>query len=290
MKKVIIFGAKGNLGQQLVKVLSKHYNVIAWDIDQIDITDKELIFKKIKDETPDIIINVAAYNAVDKCEEDEKAYTLAKKLNGEAVGYIAQAALEVGAMIVHYSTDYVFAGNKKEGYKEDDEARPISKYGESKLLGEKEIIKLSGSGLKWYLIRTSKLFGPKGSSEATKQSFFDIMLNLAKEKDKLDAVNEEVSCFTYTPDLAKATKELVESNKGLGIYHIVNQGPCTWYEAARELFKLANIEIQVNPVSSEKFPRPAKRPKYSVLINTKLKPMRDWKEALKEYIELKVKS
>lgn len=283
--KILILGAKGNLGQQLVKVFQCGNKVIAWDKEEIDITDKELVFKKVGDIKPDIIINSAAYNAVDKCEIDEKEFELAKKLNGDAVGYLADAAIEVNAIFVHYSTDYVFSGDKQEGYKENDQPKPINKYGETKLIGEQEIIKRSGQGLKWYLIRTSKLFGSKGESELIKPSFFDTILQLSKKRDYIDVVDEEVSRFTYTFDLAKATKELVESNKGYGIYHIANSGPCTWYEAAVELFKIACIDIKVNPVNSDKFSRPAKRPKYSILLDTKLEPLRDWKEALREYIK-----
>ena len=294
VNKILILGAKGNLGGQLVKVFQADYNIIAWDKEEIDITDKELVFKKVGDIKPDIIINAAAYNAVDKCEpsfaeasegeEDKEQFELAKKLNGDAVGYLAEAAINVGAILIHYSTDYVFFGDNKEGYKEDDQPKPINKYGESKLMGEQELITRSGSGLKWYLIRTSKLFGPKGESKLTKPNFFDIMLKLSKEKDFIDVVDEEASCFTYTPDLAQATKKLVESGKGYGIYHIVNSGPCAWYEAATKLFRIADVDIKVNPVNSDKFPRPAKRPKYSALLNTKLEPLRDWKEALKEYL------
>jgi len=303
--RILILGAKGNLGQQLVKVFTDDHEVIAWDRGEIDITDKDLVLKKVSDVKPDIIVNAAAYNAVDKCEEEEKELELARKLNGEAVGYLAQAALENDAVLIHYSSDYVFGKDtnginkerveqikKQGGFREDDQPCPVNKYGETKLMGEKEIIKLSGSGLKWYLIRTSKLFGPKGESELAKPSFFDIMLKLSQERDEIDVVDEEISCFTYTPDLAKATRQLVESEKArsepgrksYGIYHIVNGGPCTWYQAALELFKIVDIDIKVNPVTSDKFPRPAKRPKYSVLLNTKLKSLRDWKEALREYL------
>jgi len=284
--EVLILGAKGNLGSQLVKIFfaDKDYKIIAWDKEEIDITDKELVFKKIRELKPGIVINAAAYNAVDKCEEDEKEFALAKKINIEAVGYLVEACLETGAVLVHYSSDYVFAGDKKEGYKEDDEPNPINKYGETKLAGEQEVIKKSGQGLKYYLIRTSKLFGPKAESEGAKPSFFDLMLDLAKKKKELDVVNEEVSGFTYTPDLARATKKLLESDKGYGIYHITNVGRATWYETAIELFKITGKKIKINPVSGDKFPRPAKRPSYSVLINTKFDRQRDWKEALREYL------
>ena len=275
------------MGGQLVKVFKadKKYEVIAWDREEIDITDKELVFKKIKELKPDIIINAAAYNAVDKCEEDEKEFELAKKINAEAVGYLVEACLETGAVLVQYSSDYVFAGDKKEGYKEDDEAKPVNKYGETKLAGEEEVIKKSGQGLKYYLIRTSKLFGPKAESEGAKPSFFDLMLEQAKKKKELDVVNEEVSGFTYTPDLARATKKLLESDKGYGVYHITNVGRATWYEAAVELFKIVGKKIKINPVTAAKFPRPAKRPAYSVLVNTKFEMQRDWKDALREYLK-----
>lgn len=286
--KIIVLGAKGNLGTQLIKVFSQNenYKIIAWDKEDIDITDEELIERKLKEIKPEVIINVAAYNAVDKCEKDDAEYDIAKKLNCDTVGNLAQIALEIDALFIHYSTDYVFGGVKKRGYKEDDEPKPVNRYAQTKLAGEKEIIKRSGKGLKWYLIRTSKLFGPKGESENAKPSFFDLMMEAAKTRDSLDLVNEELSCFTYTPDLALATKKLIEDEKGNGIYHIINPGPTTWYGAAVELFKiLGNDKIKLNPVTPDKFPRPAKRPKYSVLVNTKLEPLRDWREALKEYLK-----
>lgn len=149
----------------------------------------------------------------------------------------------------------------------------------------KKIIELSGKGLKWYLIRTSKLFGPKGESEVSKDSFFDIMLKLSKEKDELNVVDGEKSCFTYTPDLAQATKDLLESKKGYGIYHIINSNACTWCEAVKELFKIENIQIKVNPIKSKQLDRLAKRPENSTLLNTKLESLRSWQEALREYFE-----
>jgi len=190
-----------------------------------------------------------------------------------------------GILLVNYSTDYIFSGKCKKGYKETDTPDPINNYGRSKLLGEQEIIKLSGKGLKWYLVRPSKLFGPKGNSDLVKPSFFDIMLKLGKEKDELKVVDEETSCFTFTIDLAKATKELVESDKGYGIYHITNSSPATWYGAVKELFDMAGItNVKVIPVKGDEFPRPARRPKYSILLSTKLQPLRDYREALKEYL------
>jgi len=285
MAKILILGAKGNLGQELVKAFADAGEVIAWDRGEIDISDCELILKKIADLKPELVINAAAYNAVDKCEDNDEEYELAKKVNIDGPKFLVEACLKIGATLVHYSTDYVFDGKKKHGYNEADEPRPINRYGKTKFHGEKRILELSGSGLKWYLIRTSKLFGLRAESKMSKPSFFDIMLAQGKNKPELEVVDEEVSCFTYTPDLARATRDLIDGGHGNGIYHLANGGACTWFSAAVELFKLAGIEIKVKPITSEKFTRPAKRPKYSVLLNTKLPPMRDYQEALKEYLE-----
>ncbi len=281
--KILILGAKGNLGQQLLAIFKDKNEVIAWDREEIDISDKTLISKKIKDIKPQLIINAAAFNAVDKCEEPD-GYEIAKKINALAPGYLAQAALAVKATLVHFSSDYVFDGKKRTGYKEDDLPKPINKYGETKRAGEEAIIRLSGRGLKWYLIRTQKLFGPKGASELAKSSFFDTLLKLSETRNTFDLVNEETGCFTYTPDLAKATKSLIDENRGFGIYHIVNPGPATWYGAGKILFELAGKKAKLTPVPASKFPRPAKRPKYSTLLNTKLAPLESWKTALEKYL------
>ena len=142
----------------------------------------------------------------------------------------------------------------------------------------------------FYIIRLSKLFGKPAKSEGAKKSFFDIMLKLGKNPPaggkSVKGVDEEISCFTYAPDLAKKTKEILDSKKPFGIYHIVNNGPCTWYEAVVELYDQAKIKTKVLSVSSSEFPpRPAKRPAISVLINTELNPLRNWKEALKDYLK-----
>ena len=286
-KRILILGAKGNLGQQLVKAFEKQNQVTAWDKTEVDITDEKLITEKITNLKPDIIINATAYNAVDKCEEDDNEFEIAKKLNGTAVKYLAEIALKIDATLVHYSSDYVFSGDKKEGYTEGDTPNPISNYGKTKLMGEQAILEKKNK-LKYYLIRTSKLFNPiiktpqRGVSTTSKPSFFEIMLKLGKEKNEVKAVNEEVSSFTYTPYLAQTTLEIINAKKKYGIYHIANSDACTWYEAVLELFKIANIQTKVIPVAANEFPRPAKRPQYSVLLNTKLDPLRSYKKALKE--------
>ncbi|HLM83976.1 MAG TPA: dTDP-4-dehydrorhamnose reductase [Candidatus Bathyarchaeia archaeon] len=280
--KILIIGSQGSLGQDLVHVFERDMNweVFAYDRDQVDIISEDGLRKKVEDVQPDAVINATGYNAVDKCETDEIEYELAKKVNGYGPGMLAKICKEKDIPLVHYVSDYIFDGEKGE-YLETDKPNPISNYGRSKLLGEDEIKKNTD---KFYLIRTSKLFGKAGKSETSKKSFFETMIALAKDNPVLKIVDDEKSCFTYTPDLALETKKMIEENIPFGTYHIVNEGACTWYEAALQLFKLTKMDVEVIPVSSAEFPRPAKRPKASVLLNTKLKPLRDYKEALREYL------
>ncbi|MDX9913024.1 MAG: NAD(P)-dependent oxidoreductase [Candidatus Moranbacteria bacterium] len=311
MKKVLILGSRGMLGQELLNVFGDDYEVVTWDREELDITDEKSVQEKIGKLNPEIILNAAAYNAVDKCEEDEAEFELAKKINGQAPGHLAKVAKEIGAILVHYSTDYVFgaempsipepegctgscgscglhAGFEPEiGYGEDDKPSPVNRYGESKLMGEEEVKKY---GDKFYIIRLSKLFGKSGITEGVKRSFFEVMLEVGKkalaEGTVVKAVDEETSCFTYAPDLAKKTKEIIESKKDFGIYHVVNGESCTWYDAVEELYLQAGLEgIKVEPVDGGEFPRPAKRPYFSVLLNKKLNPLRSYKDALHECLK-----
>jgi len=282
-ERIIILGSHGMLGQDLVKVFEadQNWEVFAYDRDEIDIASEKSLREKIEKVEPQAVVNATGYNAVDRCESDEIEYELAKKINGYGPGILAKICKVRGVPIVHYSTDYVFDGEKGE-YNETDKPAPISNYGRSKFLGEEEIQKNTD---KFYLIRTSKLFGRPGSSPMSKKSFFDTMIQVAKDSRVLKVVDEENSCFTYTPDLALETKKIIEEGIPFGIYHAVNEGPCTWYGAAVELFKIAKMEVEVVSVASSEFPRPAKRPKSSVLQNTKLKPLRHYLEALKEYLD-----
>lgn len=284
--KILILGAGGNLGSQLSEVFGGGDNLVLWDKKDLDVLDFELLRKKVLEVQPFVIINCVAYNAVDKCEEDEKEFEMAIKLNSDLVGELADLSLELDATLVHFVSDYVFNGEKEEGYTEDDLTDPINKYGISKELGESELFKREEKGLKYYLIRTSKLFGPKGTSEGSKESFFDLILRLSETQKEFKMVDgEEISFFTYTKDLAQATAVLINNKYEHGVFHIVNEGPASWYDAAKYLFELKNItDVKLVPSTSADYPRPAKRPKYSMLLNTKFIKLRNYKEALQEYL------
>ena len=273
--KILILGSQGNLGAQLVKVFPE---AIAWDRSDFDFLDFSLLRQKLAETKPDVIINAVAYNQVDKCEIEAADNELALKLNRDLVAVLA----EEKALIVHYSTDYVFNGSpEKPSFLESDSPSPLNKYGDSKLAGEKA---LQMTAKNYYLIRTSKLFGPAGTSVFAKPNFFDIMLKLSASREEIEVVAEELSCFTYTPDLAQATKNLLESGVAGGVYHLVNPGEMTWYQAAVQLFKLKNSSIKIKAISSEALVRPARRPKYSVLLNTKLPALRPFPDALQAYL------
>ena len=288
MMKVLILGAKGMLGQELAREFSvQNFEIIEWDKEDLDITDFFATQAKIKNIMPDILLNAVAYNLVDKIEEDPNIFELAKNINGEAVGNLVRICKENNIIFVHYSSDYVFKGDNKNGYREDDHTDPVNKYGQSKAIGEKIVLDIGG---KFYIVRLSKLFGKPASSLGGKKSFVDTMLWLATEggKTHLDLVDEEIGCITYALDLAKFTRYIIENKKPFGIYHGANSGVCSWYEWAKEIFKIKNIKIDITPLAGDKFPRPAKRPMYSELLNTKLPPQRSWQEALNEYLNLKI--
>lgn len=279
---VLIIGNQGLLGQELQKQsLKLAAQVVGWDREEIDIADFLSVEKKIFALRPQFIFNCAAYNDVDKAEEVAAAD--AQLINGEAVGNLARVAEEAGAIFVHYSSDYVFKGDKVAGYKEDDIQEPSNVYGQSKLLGERAV--LQTKNLSYYLIRTSRLFG---APAVGKKSFVDKMLEMAGTRPTVKAIDEVVGSPTYVVDLAAATLEIAGNNLPWGIYHRTNNGACTWYGWAKKIFELANVQnVELIPVSASIFPTPAKRPAYSVLLSTKLPPLRSWEEALAEYLSSK---
>jgi dTDP-4-dehydrorhamnose reductase len=291
------------LGQALMEEFqaSETYAVTGWDREDIDLTDFDALDKALLEAQPDIVINVAAYNAVDQCEDDDMEYAKALLLNAKLPEFLAKKSAEMGYTVVHYSTDYVFdgaleenkakdgccgggccgAGGSQVGYDEESLPNPISRYGTSKYLGEEGVRK---NAKQYYLIRLSKLFGKPALSAQGKKSFFEVMLGAGKTKEIVQAVDDEKSCFTYAPDLATATRELIENAEPSGIYHLANTGPATWYEAVRELYTQAQIGVTIEPVPAGAFPRKAKRPRCSVLLNTKRPQLRPYQEALREYL------
>ncbi len=278
-RKVLIIGAKGMLGHDLMAVFGD-LNPIGADKEELEIADGAAVEKFILDLGPDIIINAAAYTDVDGCETNQDS---AMKVNGYAVGYLAKTSQKIGAILVHYSTDYIFDGKKSEGYKEDDEPKnPVNFYGKSKLLGEKL---LKENCQKYYLIRTSWLFGKHG------KNFVDTILKLRKEKKELKVVNDQRGKPTYTVDLARRTRELIEGKYPFGVYHITNEGAVSWYDYALKIFEIYKSFhpeqklAKVVPCASAEFPRPAKRPSWSILQNTKLPSNRPWQESLEEYLK-----
>ncbi len=313
---VLIIGAQGMLGQALVAAFGEDeaYHVTAWDRAEIDVTDTPAAREKITALWPDIIINATAYNAVDACEEDDAEYAKAQALNTRVPGELAKIAASLQATFVHYSTDYVFDGqrprvNGRRGpgccgqkcqkcrymgpeenfpywpYCENDDANPLSRYGQTKRDGERAVEKY---GSRYYIIRLSKLFGAPATAPGAKRSFFDVMRDVGVKAQRdgtcVTAVDGETSCFTYAPDLAVETKAIIEDAAPSGIYHVVNSGPCTWYEAAKTLYEILGMDVCVKPVPPSAFPRPAQRPASSVLISTKRSPLRDYREALREYL------
>ncbi len=279
-RKVLILGSKGNLGQELVLVFQKEAQVFGWDLPEKDITDKEKTAWEIRKLAPQIVINATAHNGVDLIEDNQEEFQKALLLNGEIPGWLAQLAKELGAVFVHYSSDYVFDG-KKERYQEEDKPNPLSRYGLTKAMGEEQVMKVKGKN---YLIRTSKIFSQRRQANQ-KKSFFEIMLELAQKEETIKAVNEEKSCFTYAPDLAQATKKLFSRRFPFGIYHLINEGEATWFEGAKALFELMGRKVELIPIRSVDYPRPAPRPLFSVLVNSKFPKIRNYRLALREWIE-----
>ncbi len=317
IKKMLILGASGMLAADLIKTFSagKKCRVIAWGFKDLDIINERMVRDKIGKLKPDIIINAAAYTAVDAAE---KEFDKAMAVNGYALKNLAEVSSQIGARLVHYSTDYVFDGKNPDGYKEDSEPNPISAYGQSKFAGEQMILMTafhnSGKGcggcnaghgcgkikvmkpLNYYIIRSSWLYGKSGPLtprlQRVKKNFVDTMLALAEKMPALKVVSDQYGSPTYAPDLAKATKFLIEKKFPSGIYHFTDKTSkkgISWYDFAKEIFKIKKIKVTVKPATTKEFYKGnknylAKRPKYSMLINTKLPPARDWKEALKEYL------
>ncbi len=272
--KIALTGSDGMLGSDISSVFSD-VELKPFTLNDFDITDLDKSVSAIKNAAPDYLIHTAAYTDVDGSELDpEKAYLI----NGLGARNIAIACEEIKCPIIYISTDYVFDGTKKEPYNEWDIPNPINKYGLSKLIGEQFVTSLTN---RFYIVRTSWLYGKNGNN------FVDTMIKLFSEKDEIEVVDDQTGSPTFTYDLAAKLKDII--GRGFGIYHITNTSQCSWYEFAVEIAKLKGSKVIINPVTSEKFISPAKRPSYSVLDNSMLRlegleGLRHWKEALKDYL------
>ena len=276
--KILITGSNGMLGHDLQEVLGDNHELILTTSKTLDITDKQHTIDFICDSNPDIVINSAAYTDVDGCEENQD---IAYAVNGEGVRNLALACKKIDCPLVHVSTDYVFNGKNDKPWVEDDEIGPISVYGKSKREGEEAILEILD---KYFIVRTAWLYGING------KNFPKTMLELGKNHPEITVVYDEVGTPTYTPDLAYGISQLIESDL-YGIYHLTNSGSCSWCEFARYIFEVADMDVKVIPVTASEFARAAPRPSYSVLNNRNwvengFEPLRSYKEAIKEYIEL----
>ena len=285
--KILLTGANGMLAADVKITKPKHVSLIETDVEELDITSIEAVDTFCNQEKPDLILNCAAYTAVDKAEEDkETAYAV----NVTGPKNLAQISAKLNIPFVHVSTDYVFFGDGCAPMKEDDKCDPKGVYAKTKRAGE---IEIENAGGKWLTVRTSWLYGLGGSN------FPDAMIRLANERDTLTVVNDQKGSPTFSRDLAEALWKLIELQE-TGYFHFSNSGECTWFDFAVEAISLAkkfnflpkekNIDVQ--PVTSDKFPRPAPRPVYSVMSLDKYSKAigeipRSWQDGLKDYLKLK---
>ncbi len=281
--KVAVTGANGQLGTDLCRTLH-NFDVVPFTHADIEIADMASVREAMLKHKPAIIINTAAYVRVDDCEDEkDKAF----QVNALGARNVAVVAQELGARLVHISTDYIFGGEAKPRttpYTEFDTPVPLSVYGKSKLAGETLVRHLCH---RHFIARASGLFGVAGSS-GKGGNFIEAMLRLARERDELKVVNDQVFSPTYTSDLAQKIGQLMTTDY-YGIFHITNRGTCSWYEFTTEIFRLAGIKTPVAPITSGQYPQKARRPRYSVLDNYHLRllgmdDMRPWQEALKDYL------
>jgi dTDP-4-dehydrorhamnose reductase len=277
--KVIVTGAQGQLGTDMVHLLAdQEFEVYGFGREELDITNFDQVKQVITEVRPDVVIHAAAYTKVDLAESEQKKVFF---INANGTRNVAVASEAVGAKLVYISTDYVFDGKAKEPYNEYAPTNPLSVYGKSKLAGEQFVRKLLS---KFFIVRTSWVYGKHGNN------FVKTILRLAKERDELIVVHDQVGCPTYTLDLANCISELIQTEK-YGVYHVSNSGHCSWYEFAKAILDETGIKVKVNPCTTKEFPRPAPRPAYSVFGHRALRlngfsEMPHWRESLKSFLDL----
>jgi len=283
--RILVLGRQNKLGFHMVQSFSEDYDVFSWDRDDFDFLDFDILQNRIITLKPDLIINTISFDDIDRCE-NEKGLAWALKYNIDFVLHLAKISLEINSILMHFSCEQVFSGLKeKPFFLEDETANPINKYGETKMKGENELIRLGNRGLKYYLIRTSRLFGLNQDDFEEDLDFFkSLLISYYQGQKEFRIINEELANFTYVPDLAEASKRLWELKVPFGVYHLVNENPATWYEAAVELFSICKMPVYIRKIRSEDLLKEARRPKYSVLKNEKLKKLRPYNLALAEYL------
>lgn len=275
--KVLVTGVKGQLGFDVVNELIKRgHEAIGVDIEEMDITDEESVNRVIKAAVPDAVIHCAAYTAVDAAEDN---VDICRKVNATGTGYIAKVCKDLDIKMMYISTDYVFNGQGTRPWEPDDVREPLNIYGQTKYEGE---LLVEETLDKFFTVRIAWVFGVNG------KNFIKTMLNLGKTRDKLTVVADQIGSPTYTYDLARLLVDMIETDK-YGRYHATNEGLCSWYDFACEIFKQAGMNVSVEPVGSDQFPVKAKRPMNSRMNKDKLTengfvPLPSWQDALARYL------
>jgi len=277
--KVLVTGAKGQLGYDVVKALAnRDVPRKGVDTDDFDITDKDAVFHAITDYAPTVVIHCAAYIAVDRAEDEPER---CRKVNENGARYIAEACKSIDATMIYISTDYVFPGHGDHFHNTDDPTSPVSVYGKTKLAGEKAVQETLD---KFFIVRTSWVFGENGNN------FVKTMLRLSKECESLDVVCDQIGSPTYTADLAPLLCDMAESDK-YGVYHATNEGICSWAEFAQAVFMQVGLKTTVVPISTGDYPAKAVRPLNSRLDKCSLeangfKRLPHWEDALFRYLTI----
>lgn len=275
--KVLVTGVKGQLGFDVVNELKKRgHEAIGVDIEEMDITDEESVNRVIKAAAPEAVIHCAAYTAVDAAEDN---VDICRKVNATGTGYIAKVCKDLDIKMMYISTDYVFNGQGTRPWEPDDVREPLNVYGQTKYEGE---LLVEEALDKFFTVRIAWVFGVNG------KNFIKTMLNLGKTRDKLTVVADQIGSPTYTYDLARLLVDMIETDK-YGRYHATNEGLCSWYDFACEIFKQAGMNVSVEPVGSDQFPVKAKRPANSRMSKDKLiengfVPLPTWQDALARYL------
>lgn len=275
--RIVVTGANGQLGQDIVKLLEVQHEVHGLTREQLDITNEDQCLEVIQRLKPEVVIHSAAYTAVDLAETNESE---AYRVNSDGTRNLAIAAEKIGAKFVYISTDYVFDGMATQSYSEDDTTNPQSVYGKSKRAGELHVQAISS---KYFIVRTSWVYGVYG------KNFVKTMLELTKTRDSLKVVSDQCGSPTYTVDLALFLQKLIETDR-YGIYHASNSGVCSWYDFACAIFEDSGITMKVEPCTTEEFPRPAPRPRNSAMEHGAIRAngfedLRAWREGLKAFLK-----